>query len=653
MHILQKHLLSVSSYLQLVAVLLVLGCKSHSALELSLNFAKDNRNELEEVLDHYKREAKDSLKFKAACFLIENMPNYWSYQDTRLDHYRQELYETAQKNNFTGEKAVQLLASRYGAIDLNDFTKIYDSRVITADYLIRNIDLSFKVWEEQPWCKHFSFANFCEEILPYRVGNGPLENWRERYYNMFRNILDSIKQKKSADPVVACELLFNAINARPWILFQFNPIPDMGAINLLSSRIGSCVDRSELANYAMRSIGIPGGMDFILQYPNRMYAHSWNYVRDTTGVCVEYELYEHPPGTKSSIDWKKGRVYRKYFGWQDSSLAGLYEGTALPPSLEDPFMRDVSASYFKGRDLNIESMAEQPALDRLMYLTTFNNKKWLPMAGVPLKDAKATFKNVDDGIVYLPTCYRDDKMIPVSYPVILIGHDSILHLKPDLTKRQTLRLFRKYPIQPWWDWFKKRPLNGKFQASDDTGFSHPVTLYTIQQELDMRWHRIPVHPGRGYRYVRYLSGDHGYNDMAEVQVLSGDSLLKGKVIGTQGSYFNDSINTRAALYDGNPLTSYQAKEENGSWSGLDFGHSKKIDTINYLFRNDDNSIRINDVYELCYWDNEWVSLGKQTAKENELEFDNCPSNALFLLHDRTRGTEERVFTYEDHQQVWW
>ena len=565
MNILQKHLLGASSYLLLVVVLLSPGCKSHSALELSLDFAKDNRKELEKVLDHYKQEKKDSLKYKAACFLIENMPNYWSYQDTRLNHYRQELYELAQKNNYTGEKAVQMLESRYGAIDLNDFTKIYDSRVITADYLIRNIDLSFKVWAEQPWRKHFSFADFCEEILPYRVGNGPLENWRETYYNTFWNILDSIKQKKSADPVVACQLLFNAINTRPWILFQFNPIPDMGAINLLSNRIGNCVDRSELAIYAMISIGIPGGMHFVVQYPNRMYTHSWNYVRDTTGICVDYELYEHPPGTKSNIDWKKGRVYRKYFGWQDSSLANMYEGTALPNLLEDPFMRNVSASYFKGRDISFEIRTEQPAPDRLMYLTTFNNKKWVPMVGASIKDAKAAFVNVDDSIAYLPTYYRDGKMIPVSYPVILVGHDSVLHLKPDLAKRQTLQLVRKYPIEPWWDWFKKRPLNGKFQVSDNTGVSHPVTLYTIQHELDMRWHRIPVRPGRGYRYIRYLSGDHGYNDMAEVQILSGDSLLKGKVIGTLGSYFNDTVNTRAALYDGNPLTSYQAKQESGCW----------------------------------------------------------------------------------------
>jgi hypothetical protein len=36
-----------------------------------------------------------------------------------------------------------------------------------------------------------------------------------------------------------------------------------------------------------------------------------------------------------------------------------------------------------------------------------------------------------------------------------------------------------------------------------------------------------------------------------------------------------------------------------------------------------------------------------------LDYDNCPTNALFLLHDLTKGREERIFTYENGEQVWW
>lgn len=54
---------------------------------------------------------------------------------------------------------------------------IYDSHVITASYLIRNIDHAFGMWEKQPWGKYIKFEDFCEYILPYRVAFEPLSEW--------------------------------------------------------------------------------------------------------------------------------------------------------------------------------------------------------------------------------------------------------------------------------------------------------------------------------------------------------------------------------------------------------------------------------------------------------------------------------------------
>jgi hypothetical protein len=42
-------------------------------LGAALQSAKNNRKELEKVLRHYQKNPADSLKYKAACFLIENM----------------------------------------------------------------------------------------------------------------------------------------------------------------------------------------------------------------------------------------------------------------------------------------------------------------------------------------------------------------------------------------------------------------------------------------------------------------------------------------------------------------------------------------------------------------------------------------------------
>ena len=44
------------------------------------------------------------------------------------------------------------------------------------------------------WNKNLSTEEFCELLLPYRIGNEPVTEWREAY----RNALDSISDKIDA-----------------------------------------------------------------------------------------------------------------------------------------------------------------------------------------------------------------------------------------------------------------------------------------------------------------------------------------------------------------------------------------------------------------------------------------------------------------------
>ena len=57
-------------------------------LGAALQSAKNNRKELEKVLRHYQKNPADSLKYKAACFLIENMPFYSYSTSKQLENYK-------------------------------------------------------------------------------------------------------------------------------------------------------------------------------------------------------------------------------------------------------------------------------------------------------------------------------------------------------------------------------------------------------------------------------------------------------------------------------------------------------------------------------------------------------------------------------------
>jgi hypothetical protein len=58
-------------------------------------------------------------------------------------------------------------------------------------------------------------------------------------------------------------------------------------------------------------------------------------------------------------------------------------------------------------------------------------------------------------------------------------------------------------------------------------------------------------------------------------------------------------------------------------------------------------------YELMYWQNGWLSLGKAVAGDDPLIFEEIPKGALFWLTATDSDREERIFTIENGKQVWW
>ena len=68
----------------------------------------------------------------------------------------------------------------FAAIHLGS-EKVYDSKIMTADYLIWSIDEAFRTWKQGKWARHLSFDEFCEFLLPYKVVETQLlDDWRTR-----------------------------------------------------------------------------------------------------------------------------------------------------------------------------------------------------------------------------------------------------------------------------------------------------------------------------------------------------------------------------------------------------------------------------------------------------------------------------------------
>jgi hypothetical protein len=116
------------------------------------SFAGKNYKELKRVLNHYSGDKADSLKLKATRFLVDNMSYHIGVPQRLTDRQGNEVefdFSTFPVGDFKRLCAVMdSLGYRF-----ERGTPLYDIQVITAEYLIENIDDAFTAWE-YPWAKH-------------------------------------------------------------------------------------------------------------------------------------------------------------------------------------------------------------------------------------------------------------------------------------------------------------------------------------------------------------------------------------------------------------------------------------------------------------------------------------------------------------------
>jgi hypothetical protein len=648
-------------FLCVVALYLsLLSCGQDRSLEQALELAGDNRSELEKVLVHYQKNPADSLKYKAACFLIENMPGHYSHNDMAEARYYDSLdsiFTLYKGDNERVDSAYAVLAKQRTGISSK---RISDLQYVTADYLIDNIERAFEVWQNGRWAKHVNFDDFCESILPYKAEDGQtLDNWRG-YLAMFCSgnltYLPYCHQY-SHSAFRACEAVNQELidSMKPRMYWYGGSYPFVLRLStLMKMPHGTCDRYSLLTTSVMRAKGIPVFTDFTPQWPFRSLSHSWNVVLENSGRYIAFEGANTPMEKLFKKEQKMAKVFRETYAMNPELKKMLLSGQRLPSSFRTPFIKDVSDEYFVGSDVTLP-VSRRHGL-QYAFLSVFDNHNWIPVHWGKIKKNKVGFKNMDRDIIYLPVFYEKKAIIPFSDPFLLDFNGNALPIIPDTVHKQTLTLNRKFPVFAYQYEYGPRIIGGRFEAADNPDFKNSIIVHEIQ-EFSTESKAVTVNPAtKAYRYWRFYPPDDVFCNIAEICFYERGAVKPsyGKVIGTIGSYRKEAGYTKEAVFDGDVLTFFDVPEASGCWIGMDFGKAVSIEKIIYTPRSDGNCIEIGDEYELVYWcDGKWKSLGKQKATDVTITFANCPVNALFLLHDLTKGMDERIFTYNNGIQVWW
>ena len=617
---------------------LLAACSDNQRLEQALRFAGENRGELEKVLDFYKH---DDEKYAAARFLIENMPHYYAYRGEAVDSVKRALVK------YKEEKVALLEESNYWkSFNFEKMEKVYDSKVITAEYLINNIERAFRAWKKRPWNKEVTFDEFCELILPYRVQNEPLDDWRKKYEEKYACLLDSIYT--GSDVIVATDTVAHALRKEGFVYCWDYRFPHLEASFLLEHRVGMCVDACDFGLYVYRALGIPIATDMYVYSSETRKGHTWNVVKDTTGRYVGFWFTERDAIRDSVYSdlRKSGKVSRQCFGSQRERLQNIWEDKRIPSFFKDLYRKDVSADYYQD---TLRMPVVEKDYDKYAFLGVFNPYGWIGIDMVEIKDGEAVFPHVESKVIYVPMSYDGRKYSVTDYPFYFDGKKNIPYTA-DLSRRDTVCLLRKNPLFFWQREWLNSIAGCYIEFSDMKDFQRVQYSYRIGDTLCIAHNVVTLNVPVKFRYIHLKADKEKGLEVAELACFNNGKKLEPQT--ASGAKPDNIRRVWQEAYDGNPLTFYSSVEKGGVFV-LDYGKLITVDNFIFMPRNDDNFIRIGDEYELFYHGGKmgWVSLGRKTATEPWLIYNNMPKGALFHLHCLTRGEEEQVFHIENGVQV--
>lgn len=601
-------------------------------------------------------ESKDTFKYKSAVTLLDN----FRYQKNNSG-LRQKTYDNL-INEYYGNQDSLLTKITQVKDKLPQDIESYDTDLINSSNLLNNIENTYKTLSQCSWKNQISLDTYCQYLLPYKINNEPFTtNWKNELKNDFI--------KNNGTSIFQCDLMSAATKVHQYLFDRKNTfrlhsneiglnIPDLSVKTLDKLMLGSCHEISAVGVGYMRALGIPAAIDFAPAYLNISAGHEWSTVIVDSVRCLPFDI----TATETNIIKKDfyffSKVYRRtYVPDKEAHFFLRGQCSFLPQFFNNPFIKDVTNSYTNTTDISIEVKSDFKS--KLGYICVFNRRtlSWNPVGWGKVEDGIASFKKVGTGGVYLAVMIEENGSATINSPFILYKNGKIKFLKPNPSDLESVKLLRKINSNQFKEDQKDRMIGGIFQGANRSDFKDAVELYTIKKNpgdffntIDLQNKSIPE-----FRYVRYLSPKKSFGNVGEIEFYhsKSSSPVKGMVIGTIGSFYDNPKTTREAAFDGSVLTFFDSNLADHSWVGLDLIQRNKITKIRFIARNDMNCVQIGSLYELFYWDDKWISLGKKHAETTSLTYKNVPKNSLLWLRNLTAGNEERIFTYENGKQVWW
>ena len=640
-----------------------------------------------DVLYHYLFKDFNIGKFRCAVFLLDNMKYHVSlYGDEALTSEQKAVKHRT-------DSVYGYLADTYGWDRIPADTIIYkirrksiewaqqninpqiaegadglapDAKAITSDFLIRQIDETYAVWQSSPFTKDMSISEFEESILPYCCipAYGRLQSPEQ--LRALMPILKGLAEEKDLRGIV--HRYHRVISDLRDINGTMGDKATKGIMSLYSRDEG-CLDIAHYGCMLLRAYGVPTVVDHVVgfrQLPDRHYfCCLYNAERkEWQGFNAEGSL----PGDSDFLGTPVLNIYRDTYAAQKESPYFLRnKDEYVPGHLNQPCMKDVSELYMPVCEVTLPFTAATD--NRLAYLAAFSSSAEDGLLAttwgmIDKGRQTVTFRKALLDVLYFPIYYTDNHAVSFGKPFYLHRDKGRLtrhYLPINGGGEKTVLLLRKYPLKQSMQTQAEQMIGTVFLGSNDSNFVKADTLlvlktaptqylkeYRFSRTSHYRYYRLQPpkdYPHSTISHLEWLTKRDGYADVlpsSRTSVTSpqqrGRTATDAKLVKLRDAKIREM--EKLPQYDGNPLTSAGGKKN----ITLTLKKPQRVEAVRLMAVHENNVINTGDDYQLYYWDgNSWRLCGLQTAEYEYLQFGNIPANRLYWLRDITKGQEELPF----------
>lgn len=455
-----------------------------------------NNVEFLSAIVRYKK-PEDSLRLKSLYYLISNMGSHYAItykiQDSTGKTYTFSLQNYPDYPTLL--RHFHLLEESHGRLKVEHDTIILDIYSIKSSLLTTTVDTAFDSWQNPCFRgTRYSFEDFCNYILPYRVANEKAEPFRHFLRDRYHDKIFHLLKKDSTDIISLISkihiVVTNDIRFNRRLEMHFN-YPSIAEIS--ENHLGNYRDIAIYEVKTFRSFGIASTMDYCPYFADTSGGFFWPVVKIDSGRFIPI-YYPNVSADRISVSGKVPKIFRRVYTDDSSSLFRIKEVTEHTPEFIGQFnYQDVTDEYIP--TANVAVTFSDTA--KFAYLSVFNNGSWHPVHWSLSKNKrKVLFTKMGLNIIYLPTIVKKDTIKASGIPFLLTYNGKVKILSGKTTSPVNVVLSQTnphnrlepetmYSLYKWengdWDFVKSIKSNFKNRLVAQL---YPDELYILRKQVN-------------------------------------------------------------------------------------------------------------------------------------------------------------------------